>query len=483
MRRLAEGGLVIRLAGRCGVVAVAFFALSPPAHAESGTSIAHQLRHETDVVLDRVTVIGPLQLRGANVHGLFICRACTFEGRVVASDATFYRTVDLSGSRFDHKVDFSGARFEGPALFRTAFENEEVKFADTADFSFATFSDIASFFGSRFDSVWTFRDARFLDAVFSDAEFRQAGSFERASFRGTATFNRARFRGDAAPGLDEPPPTADFAAADFAKGAAFLATRFELTQASDSVRFLDVTANGSMNFTLADFQTADLGNVDVRVLAVFEDVLCTQSLDFTQSTFQPGQRLTLHRVNARDVELDLKIVRQVDSVDDQAAILRKIEESETNRGNLADANNAHYELLALKSDGYPSVWRYLDRVFYRGIAGYFVRPFRPLLTLVALALVFSLIRYLRQPVTRLSVEGSHLHTILRSAGTRSASFANCFFDTLASIGRGGRGNPDGQPPGAGARIEVLIYRVLLACALIGLANSNPTLREMFDTLV
>jgi hypothetical protein len=124
----------------------------------------------------------------------------------------------------------------------------------------------------------------------------------------------------------------------------------------------------------------------------------------------------------------------------------------------------------------------LDKVFYRGIAGYFVRPFRPLLTLLALAVFFSLMRYVRQPVTRPSIEGSHLHTILRSAGTRGASFANCFFDTLASIGRGGSSR-DGQPPGAAARIEILTYRVLLACALIGFANSNPTLREMFDTLV
>jgi len=32
-------------------------------------------------------------------------------------------------------------------------------------------------------------------------------------------------------------------------------------------------------------------------------------------------------------------------------------------------------------------------------------------------------------------------------------------------------------------IEVFVYRLLLVCALLGLANSNPTLREMFDTLV
>jgi hypothetical protein len=33
-----------------------------------------------------------------------------------------------------------------------------------------------------------------------------------------------------------------------------------------------------------------------------------------------------------------------------------------------------------------------------------------------------------------------------------------------------------------ARSEVLFYRILFACALVGFANSNPTLRQMIDAI-
>jgi hypothetical protein len=50
--------------------------------------------------------------------------------------------------------------------------------------------------------------------------------------------------------------------------------------------------------------------------------------------------------------------------------------------------------------------------------------------------------------------------------------------TLALIGP----NRGKDEQSRGRQVEVLVYRVLFACALIGLANSNPTLREMFDAL-
>ncbi len=45
------------------------------------------------------------------------------------------------------------------------------------------------------------------------------------------------------------------------------------------------------------------------------------------------------------------------------------------------------------------------------------------------------------------------------------------------------------PPGGGRaaerqsrQVEVWVYRILFACALIGFANSNPTLRQMLDAV-
>ena len=43
--------------------------------------------------------------------------------------------------------------------------------------------------------------------------------------------------------------------------------------------------------------------------------------------------------------------------------------------------------------------------------------------------------------------------------------------------------PDGAVVGGPSRLEMLTYRALVVCVLIGLANSNPTLRQMFDALL
>jgi hypothetical protein len=49
-------------------------------------------------------------------------------------------------------------------------------------------------------------------------------------------------------------------------------------------------------------------------------------------------------------------------------------------------------------------------------------------------------------------------------------------DTLAYIA------PGHGEAAIGRRFESTVYRVLVVCALFGLANSNPTLRQMLDAL-
>ena len=51
--------------------------------------------------------------------------------------------------------------------------------------------------------------------------------------------------------------------------------------------------------------------------------------------------------------------------------------------------------------------------------------------------------------------------------------------TLALIGPA---RNESQDVRQGREIEIWIYRLLFVCTLIGFANSNPTLREMFDAI-
>lgn len=474
--------------------------MAPPASATSGGSIAGQLRAGRDVVLAGVTVTGDLGLRGAGVRAVFKCRGCTFRGDVAASDATFERTVDLSGSRFDGAVDFSSATFRAPTLFRVAqvgriaAQERPATFRRGADFSLATFEDLASFADSRFDADSGFRDTRFADVTFSSTTFARA-DFGRASFRGTASFNRATFasratfsEADFRAGARFAQSTfragADFTEAQFAAGATFLHARFEPPMTSEeAARFQDVTAEGSLDFTFARFADEEATPpAETRIIAIFEGLVGGRSLVFRNTRFGAGHRITMLQLQVRDLILDVDVVPQIDDPADQRVVLQTIEESAKARGDLGEANDAHYALLVLRSSDYSPVVRALDYVFYRGVAGYFVRPFRPLLVLLALATILSLVRFARLAATPPPEHGSRLRRLWRRVSARGADLVTCFLDTLSSIGRGSRAG-EGHTPGIGERIEVFVYRVLVVCALLGLANSNPTLREMFDSLV
>lgn len=494
---------MIRLIPGCGLAFALALVAAPPASAVSGETIARQLRAGKAVVLLGAHVTGELDLRETDVPAIFKCRGCTFSGGVAASDATFERTVDLSGSEFKARVDLSGATFRAPALFRVALvetgkrrDDRPATFRRDADFSFATFDDVVSFARSEFSRAGVFRDTRFADANFASAEFMQAGDFERASFRGVASFNRATSRGPASFAESDFRRGAHFVQttfkagavfnnAQFAEGASFLNARFEPSKRSDeAARFQSIAAEGSLDFTFATFATGEnttsLGRA--RVIVIFEDVVCGESVVFRETTFGGEHRIAMVRLDVRDLVLDVDVVRQIDGTGNKRTVLEKLEESAKARGDLSDANDAHYTLLALRSDNYWAGWRALDYIFYRGIAGYFVRPFRPLLVLLAIATVLSLLRFVRRPTSASAgSRDSRVSRIGARVRTGGSEFLTYFLDTLSSV-KSGR-IADDTTPAVGERIEVFVYRLLLVCALIGLANSNPTLREMFDTLV
>ena len=179
----------------------------------------------------------------------------------------------------------------------------------------------------------------------------------------------------------------------------------------------------------------------------------------------------MSNLQAGDLVLDVDAVPQIDDQADQRSTLGMIEESAKARGDLGVANDAHYALLALRSEDYRPPFRALDYVFYRGFAGYFVRPFRPLAP--ALTRGRSLARAVRAPVPALAEVAGRAEPTLEVAYAPAASdLLDGFLDTLSSI-KSGRIRHGGRPT-VGERIEVFMYRLLLACALLGLANSNPT---------
>jgi uncharacterized protein YjbI with pentapeptide repeats len=501
--------------GRCSALgALTLLVASPeataaPQPADAG-SIRADLRAGRTVVLSRVAVTGELDLRAQVVRGAFKCRECAFDGAISAADATFERTLDVTGSTFAQKVDFNGATFRGPALFR-APPAGELAFERRADFSLSVFEGIASFSRASFEERADFQDARFAEVTFGSATFGGPASFARASFQDSATFGAAIFERIAAFDESDFRERADFGAAGFDRGATFIDARFGRDASFLAVDFYapnkgpgenergaaefdGVVSSGNLDFTFSsfEFEPPQSGRPvperpRARQIASFDGVVCGRSLVLGKTEFEDearfDARLSMAQVQAAELVVDVDETRRIGNEDDRQEVLATLEESAKARGNLSVANDAHFERLELRSRQYSPVPRLLDFVFYRNIAGYFVRPFRPLLILLFLATVFAVVRYVRtrEPGAKLETEQLSWRDHVRDAQRRGANFLTCLFDTFAlAVPRWGARE---APLSLGERFQVITYRLLLVCALIGLANSNPTLRNMVDTLL
>jgi len=506
----------------CGLAfAIALYAgaTSTPATADTvrtGAWVEHQLRAGQRIALARITVTGPVDLNNIDtVRRTFECHQCNFTGPISAHDVIFQRTFDLSGSTFKAAVDFTGARFQGPALFRAALPAEEspsarlpCRFRKSAVFSLAVFDDLVSFSHTRFCGRADFRDTRFSDSTFSSARFANA-EFMRAAFRGITLFNDAQFQDHAsfeeadfrlradfarAGFLDG----GDFAVSRFGGGASFLAADFNVNKndhrVDEAATFQNAVSTGDLNFTFATFESQ---------LANFADLVSSGSLVFSDATFDKNSGFTLDRLQVQNLALDVGAVNGIYDASERIGVLKKIEESAKERGDIATANNAHYQMRVLASQHYNDLWRGLDLIFYRGIAGYLVRPLRPLLVLAGLAALVAFIRMRSRRTPQTVVEGetsvvrkSNRRTqpavvdaerpalgrrLWRGASSRCATFLGCLLDTLAIAGP--RWRSGDKTLALPERLEVVAYRLLLVCVVIGLANSNPTLRQMLDSLL
>ena len=375
----------------------------------------------------------------------------TFKGDVDLSLATFSDLVALENAVFSRKVDFTLARFGTDAVFAGGT-------ARHATFARAVFRGPADFSGFTFDGPATFGGAQFADHA----------DFGVTSFIGRVVFDRVRF----------------------GKGATFVgATFLEAKPDEGDDSLFGVQADGDLNFAFADFGRP----------AGFEYVVVTGTMSFSDARLPQAPALHFSDVSAGSFDMDVNAavdaVRHDRTTEDLPDVLKWIESSAKAKDDLAAANDAHFARQVLRSDDYMAPLRQIDFIFYRTIAGYFVRPFRPLIVLLALASIVTLGRMIQARLASPRVQGSppatpHSRRTIAEAGARAGrgigravralgEFATSLLTTLTLIGPARKGS---EPERQGRQIEIWTYRILFACALIGFANSNPTMREMFDAV-
>ena len=268
-----------------------------------------------------------------------------------------------------------------------------------------------------------------------------------------------------------------FAHARFARGATFLAAVFPQREVIDS--FYGVESDGDLNFASAIFSRK----------ADFENVVVKGTLSFQDASLMGAEWLYFKNASVEsfvmDVDSALVAVKHGNGTEDRPEVLSRIESSAKARGDLVRANAALYAEDVLKSSHYSPPHRVLDFVFYRTIAGYFVRPLHPLFSVLVLAALVTLVRMarLRRRTARGTARaGRSVLRLSRTAGRHALEslhhFGTAFLQTLLLIPPGGGRTDERQS----RQVEVWVYRILFACALIGFANSNPTLRQMLDAV-
>jgi uncharacterized protein YjbI with pentapeptide repeats len=468
--------------------------------------VAATLRQGKSVQLSGAVVEGMLDLTSTDVVRGFACTGCTFLGGIVASGAVFRAAVDLSHSRIRGPLRLHGARFIGKFLLGSP-ERPAAKVEGAADFSLATFQATANFNAVGFAGV-NYTQASFLGqssfdnatisgtATFDGAEFTREARFAGATvkqirfyqtiFSGGADFRYAQIRGGGIFFESDFNASADFTHAEFERGVSFGSARFRrgadfgsavfvapegvslLPDLAASADFDSVTSGGSLGFVAAIF----MGD------ALFNGVACAGSLSFARASFR--RDFQGEDIQAHDFRLPIDAVSRA-LPSERPALLRLIETSAKNRGDFGAANDAYYQLQILNSSTYSWPARTLDLIFYRGAAGYLVRPEHPLLALLLLALLFSTLSTYRARTTRTPT----------AAWARKGRLGAGFRFTLA-VGDGvvhrvtaavpkrfgGGANPERQPVRA---TELTVYRILLLCALIAL-SANPAFRQLLDLL-
>lgn|GEM_PF-1278234 len=492
------------------------------------------------------TVAGDLDLRGLAVGQPIRCHNCRFTGVFRASNAKFAAILDLRGSRFDGPFQAEGASFGAAVLFGE-LSGSPVRFMEEVDFSFAAFDDIASFEAAQFGRAALFLGTSFRDDVsFANADFSQEVSFDSAQFdgitvftglaadaedgssqpigpcrkasygrgvfRGPASFTRTRFSGaadfhqrcfESAASFEGAAfggrtnfiqgffgGVAQFGRTHFDQGASFSGTRFD-----GLAYFQEVTASGLLNFNFVTFQRhADFfnltssGTVDFRWAVFGLPQAGSQPLPDAVTRHRSSlETIIMNQLSAEHLLMDLEVIPRIQSSQVQQQTLSLIESSAKQRSDLELANNARFRRLSLKHETYHGLRRLADWV-YRYPMGYLVRPLWPLFSLLLLVFVGGLVRLTYWLLKGSASPESQTQAEARSrAGKAQLSVGRIVSAVLdhwgAALAAAFQPKPNFSRESLGLWIEYSLEKTLLVAFLFGLANSNPTLREMLDAIL
>jgi len=503
--------------------------------------LADRLGQGTSVDMAGVTVAGDLDLRDVgNVRSPFRCVGCIFTGSIVIRDVIFERALDLSGSTIGGSMDAVGSALRGGFSFRGSEESPAL-IEGPADFSRSTFGDPTSFDGATFASASNFTGASFLGRTsFADALFTGDTSFDEVIFGGDAVFSslalgapttglplpcvlpvRGGFAGEASFNRTAFAGTVDFRQLCFVQDATFTITTFgkrvDFTLATfhADTSFEGASFEGDGAFLLSNFEgTVSFQRAAAARSLLFEDAVFLDHVRFF--SLAVSGTLSLRDAEFRgtvdlregvvgDLAMDLPDIAAIAGrAREWEEVLERIEDSAEARGDIAIANDARFQLLALQNTQLGWFPRTMDWFFYRLIAGYLVRPLNPLLAFVGLLFIGAFVRTIVWARRRRRsesddpdnpAEASRLSLAQRGHARvlGLAQLTSAFFQRLGDTVRVAfTKKPDVTLEDtehirpylvAGVQWgESIAFKVVIALFILALASSNSTLKQVIDSV-
>ena len=438
--------------------------------------LAARLASGEPVFLSCVVVTGQIELTPdmGEIGPFFLIESVVEQG-LVAPFVRFGGPVHFDGSCFRGDVNLEGAVFE-----------DEVNWARA---SFACGRSTASVLASasRFHRAADLRAEVYGDVDFTDASFAARTLLQGSEFRGEAIFRGALFEDQTS-----------FRGAIFSRFANFENVTalgdvdFSSTEFHDDALFRRFSSPGRLSLRDADF-SRDF-NLDRASIA---------NADLARAEFES----TLHMadLSAGSLQMTPSLVRRIEHPPTRTEVLRLIERSAKAQDDTGLANSALFQRqsLATRERAQPrrTVWLGIELV-----TGYLVRPLRPLVVIVVVAIAGLAVRLVpdsralaaslrrtvgvRRPASRGSV------TAEPGEAAKSRSSWHIVALIAAPAGRALNAALNPRPPkpdidetdGATYAVasliwlEYLVQKLLVVVFLISLGNANPTIREIITSI-
>jgi hypothetical protein len=229
---------------------------------------------------------------------------------------------------------------------------------------------------------------------------------------------------------------------------------------------------------------------------VILDTASVGDLQLEGNEFIARVQLSMAEIEANSLEMDLEDIDRIDDDQEKRSVLEALERTARSKGSISLANDALFLRRVIENNERDQPLQILDRIFNEGVAGYGVRPLRPLFGVLVVALFGWLVRLGSEFLT-LRVDGKG--TILRfneekmtrpldewlavGLGALGESLHAALSPKLdISVKPEQRGNLGAHVVATAQLVEWVSQKVLIGLFFIAIANALPAVKEFISSI-